>query len=289
MACFFLRRFQRCPILKVPPKLWTQLYTLHGLKNGLVAPCLYALLPNKAAPTYRRFWQSVVALCPQPPSPSTLITDFEGPAYRSAERAINGLVAQGCYFHLGQSVDRNVAALGLRRKYAEAPNFRVRAKQLPALAFLPPDRVADAFEDLKGTFTPDEAGAPDYFERTYIGRRVGNVRRAPLFPVAMWNVHSRRDDGSQRTNNAIEGFHSGFASSVVRAHHPPVFEFLKCLKAQHGVTKLDMAKAISGEVKLPSRAQRVRDSRIATVVSNYINGQSDAQTMLRGIAYNYFG
>ena len=32
---------------KAAPKLWTQLYTIHGQKNGFTVPCVFALLPDK--------------------------------------------------------------------------------------------------------------------------------------------------------------------------------------------------------------------------------------------------
>ena len=31
---------------KAPPKLWTQLYTIHRQKNGYTVPCVFALLPG---------------------------------------------------------------------------------------------------------------------------------------------------------------------------------------------------------------------------------------------------
>ena len=38
--------------LKAAPKLWTQLYTIHGQKSGYTVPGVYALLPNKRKEMY---------------------------------------------------------------------------------------------------------------------------------------------------------------------------------------------------------------------------------------------
>ena len=35
-------------------KFFEQLYTLHGYKDGIYSPCVFALLPNKKKPTYIR-------------------------------------------------------------------------------------------------------------------------------------------------------------------------------------------------------------------------------------------
>jgi hypothetical protein len=45
------------------------------------------------------------------------------------------------FFHFGQCVYRKIQQLGLSEPYLAEDNFRVEAKLLPALAFLPPDDV----------------------------------------------------------------------------------------------------------------------------------------------------
>ena len=45
--------------VKVCPDLFFQLYTIHGQQNGNIYPCVFALLPNKTANTYVRFFQEV--------------------------------------------------------------------------------------------------------------------------------------------------------------------------------------------------------------------------------------
>lgn len=48
----------------------------------------------------------------------------------------------------------------------------------------------------------------DYFEEYFIGRLVrNNRRRAPRFPIAIWNCFSRLNQQQPRTNNGNEGWH----------------------------------------------------------------------------------
>ena len=48
----------------------------------------------------------------------------------------------------------------------------------------------------------------DYFEDTYIGRlRPGGPHRAPLFDLALWDMHDQMIGDLPRTNNAVEGWH----------------------------------------------------------------------------------
>ena len=44
---------------KAAPKLWTQLYTIHGQKNGFTVPCVFALLPDKHKETYTRLFRQL--------------------------------------------------------------------------------------------------------------------------------------------------------------------------------------------------------------------------------------
>ena len=94
-------------------------------------------------------------------------------------------------------------------------------KCFPALAFLPTEDVASVFEEL----IDDDCISTEfisYFEYTYIGiaRGRGNRRRRdnPLYPIEMLNVRQRTLLRLPRTNNAVEGFHSGLKSSVTCVH-----------------------------------------------------------------------
>lgn len=81
---------------------------------------------------------------------------------------------------------------------------------LPALAFLPPAEVPDAFEDLVALFSADAMPLALYFEDTYIGRRRRNGLLSAMFPTSVWSVHASVLEGLPRTNNAVEAWHRSF-------------------------------------------------------------------------------
>ena len=65
---------------KVCPDLFFQLYTIQ--QNGNIYPCVFALLPNKTANTYVRFFQVFNRVDNQP---ADILVDFE----RSATNAVH--------------------------------------------------------------------------------------------------------------------------------------------------------------------------------------------------------
>ena len=108
-------------------------------------------------------------------------------------------------------------------------------------------------------------------------------------PAAFWGAHGRCDSGFLQTNNDVEGFRQGFATSVVRAGHPNTWRFLTALKRQQAITRLDMAGTLAGNEKKPTRGKRWDTGRILTRMAKYLSGGNDGPKTLRGIAYNYMG
>ena len=75
------------------------------------------------------------------------------------------------------------------QKYKDDTNFRIRVKQLAALAFIPVADVIPAFESLDTQFLLDELPLLAYLAKTWIGTPVGATRSlTPDFPIQMWNA-----------------------------------------------------------------------------------------------------
>ena len=154
--------------------------------------------------------------------PVFITTDFEMARINSFKRHFPWADASGCYFHLGQAVWRKLQKLHLSQRYNNDPAFAVRVRKFLALAFVPPRLVHEYF----GLLLADEQSRGDglltefmaYFQSTYIGNQAPNgVETNARFPYHTWNMYQRLKDRLPRTNNALEGWHSGF-SLHIRAH-----------------------------------------------------------------------
>lgn len=87
-------------------------------------------------------------------------------------------------------------------------DFARWVRMIPALAFVNPVEVVDAFEALVAhpDFPAQAMPVVNYFEDAYIGRlQARGGRQVPQFPIELWNVHERTLLGQQRTNNNVEG------------------------------------------------------------------------------------
>ena len=87
---------------------------------------------------------------------------------------------------------------------------------MAALAYVRPDKVVTYYDQviepmvlkLSDAIPESAIDYIDYFERTYVGRRVGRVgaRRAPLFKPEQWSIFEDLLEDSPTTNNALEAF-----------------------------------------------------------------------------------
>ena len=160
---------------------------------------------------------------------------------------------------------------------------------IPALAFIPPNDIVDAFKRLtdliRNQYGDATDGVLDYFEDTYIGRFRRNAARAtPNFPIQMWNMFHRTHEELPRTNNHIEGWHRKF-QSICMCYHPTIWKFINLLKKEQTLNRVDMVQAEAGH---PPPAQQHRyvdcNQRIIAIVDDYPN--RDNMRYLRGIAHN---
>lgn len=103
-------------------------------------------------------------------------------------------------FHLYQNVRRHVQEYGLQEVYASDDKFAQNIKMLTALAYVPVDRVIEAFEEFMGTdFYNENSTSPrcnaiqqltTYFQNTYV-YRITQARQqaAPFYePIVFGKV-----------------------------------------------------------------------------------------------------
>lgn len=97
-------------------------------------------------------------------------------------------------------------------QYANDSDFSANIRLIPALAFIPIDKVIPAFDAVvsikfwtdeeNNSFNEEKQHFLNYFESNYIGTlgRTQNHRRAPRFPIGMWNMFQITANGNYIQN-----------------------------------------------------------------------------------------
>ncbi len=151
----------------------------------------------------------------------------------------------GCYFHLKQSVLRKVQVCRLKRRYKQDLQLQTLVKCITAFAFVPPDRVAELFEDLSELF-PDEGATDDlltYFKSTYIQKPMIQQRqRSALFPPELLNHYDDSLQLAPKTTNCVEGWHNAL-KSLYMATHLSVWAMLRGLQKDIAIQWLVVIQA----------------------------------------------
>ena len=165
---------------KVVPIQFYQLYTIHCERDGYIIPCIYALMSNKLQSTYDELLKKLKEIEPEL-DPSSIMVDFEKAPINALEENFLAVIS-GCFFHLSQSIYRQIQSRGLATLYLEDEEFAIKIKMLASLAFVPEYEVIDCFTILMGDFPESGKEIAEYFEVNYIGkRRVDQSRRIPPF------------------------------------------------------------------------------------------------------------
>jgi hypothetical protein len=270
---------------KISPEIFYQVYTIHAQIQSSIVPTIFALLPNKQERTYDRMWHELKELEPSL-EPTVLMTDFEMAAINSAKTAFPDIQTKGCYFHLGQSLWRKVQDLGLREIYLNNVEVRIATKMLLALAFIQPARVPEVFVQISDDAPAELNEVYSYFEDTYIGRRRGRRRLAPLFSIEMWNMHERQENGLARTNNSLEGWHRAFQGSVSFSH-PTLWKLVNLLDKEIGYQRARVAQIRTGNDVDQHRREYVEvNRRITRLFESWKRREMTDVEFLRGISHN---
>ncbi|XP_076042009.1 uncharacterized protein LOC143025913 [Oratosquilla oratoria] len=137
----------------IAPPLFSQMYTIHARCMDQMIPLIYALLPDKRRATYDRMFAAINTM--HDFGPRTIITDYEQAAIQACHAAYPAASQSGCFFHLTQCIQRKIQSIGLQNQYRNDYETFQYCRMLPALAFVPPADVIDAFETLADEM-PDE-------------------------------------------------------------------------------------------------------------------------------------
>jgi hypothetical protein len=220
------------------PHLFAQLFTLHVFEHDRLLPVVYCLLPGKTAATYTAVFtalKNAATAAGLQFDPNHILSDFETGLIRAVKTAFPNATHHGCYFHFTQAIWRQLQALGLSADYRNDNIVRTSVRQLMALGFSPLLRVRTVFTQLEVQAPPILRALFVYFRDQWLDR----------VPPRMWNVFNA--DHNLRSNNHLEGWHSGF-NRTISAHHPNIWRLLTALIKEQANTDVLVQQIAAGQV-----------------------------------------
>ncbi|XP_043469652.1 uncharacterized protein LOC122503242 [Leptopilina heterotoma] len=175
---------------KTSPVIFFQLFAImgsviqvnKGIQETVALPFVYALLESKEQAAYSKVFQVTQELIQKFNIhfilPQIIMSDFEIAIVNAAED-IFGKIVRCCFFHLCQSIFRRVQNEGLQQKYNDENDRSIKQamQMMCALAFVPPNRVPEFFDNLIDDVPEDFVHVADYFEVTYVRGRAARGRR----------------------------------------------------------------------------------------------------------------
>ena len=269
---------------KVTPPIFAQVCSIHASRHGDLVPAFYCLLPNKAQETYERLFRAVRQLIPNA-HPKRFLVDFEMSAINAIRMVFDydDLTVSGCFFHLNENVRKHMQQIGLQIRYQNDPEFALLLRHIPDLAFIPIQHLIEAFETLEEVMPDEMLPLLDYFERTYIGRRLRARRRDPPYSHDFWNVHVRVSNGDARTNYKVEGHHN-LINKMLSMQHPTIWKFIEALRKLQNIHKNKIEALCAQGPPAKRRKYKDLDVRLKTIVEDF--AICDILDFLRGIAHN---
>ena len=187
------------------PRYFEQLYTIHCCyyinDNKKFFPMIFALMTSKSQALYRRLFQEIKEIAIRlginisffrinihvyyseseedddeevdngiELNCDFCLTDFEIAAVNAIREEFPGVQPKGCHFHLGHNIYRKIQELGLATQFNNDDAFQTNCKMLSALAYLDPNDIPDAFDEVirhtqLRNYSPELV---EYFEHNYI-------------------------------------------------------------------------------------------------------------------------
>ena len=155
-----------------------------------------------------------------------------------------------------------------------------------ALSFVPVEHIDSYIDVLSDELSPEHMPVLNWLEDNYIGclNTRANSRRAPLFPMEVWNLYFRTLNHEDKTNNHAEAANRRLQMEL-GMEHLTLWKFIKALKKVQKGRDCYLESLIAGNSP-PSKLKKYRDtdSRILRIVQNF-NERTPIE-YLRGISHN---
>lgn len=268
---------------KFCPRFFTQMFTIHILKNGHYIPIIFCLLLNKSYETYVYTFNKINNLLNELSiqfSPKWVTIDFEMAIHKAVEDVWPNTEIVGCRFHLTQAWWRNVQKFGLSVDYNDmSSEIGQWIRHTFGLLFLDPYEVSECFVNDFMSDCPDDERLKKYCD--YLTDNF--INEESLFPPQYWAAAS----GSlARTTNACESFHSFFNQSFYK-HTPSIMSWLSILINEVQTDIYIKIRSIN-IIKTPRDAKNVeRQRQNEAYIEDYKNSKICRYKFVKQISYNY--
>lgn len=282
----------------VVPSVFQQIYTIHGVlerenndtqkKEFKAVPLVYILTPKKNERIYTKVLKQI---CKDRMKPNLFITDFERAFINSVQNVLPDTTLHGCLFHYSQCIMRHLKMSGFQVEFNTNDEFALHIKMIIALAFVPLNKVVQAYEILMSleffqSHAHELAEFLQYYKSTWIGEQRRNGRDSALFPIELWNCYSSVLNQEPRTNNNCEAWHNAFATRIGKSHEQ-LGTFINALKVEQGNSDAAFEQHNCGRsVAPPKRKKYINyEARLLTLVQSW-DDNCDVAEYLRGIAHS---
>lgn len=232
------------------PKLFYQLFTIHGVKDNNYFPLVFFLLPNKNSTTYIQAFRFIE----HHRRPEIIFADFEKAIHLAVSEVWPQSKLRGCRFHLGQAWWRKIQSLGLsdefRNKDSEIGQI---LKYFFGLPLLPPDIIQNVYVELMA-IKPVHEKLDTFFD--YVLENY--IENDSDFLPKIWADFSAT---SERTTNCCESFHGKLNSRFYSAH-PNIFLLIEQLKAVQCETYIKQRSSLKLKSKIIAEKEKLIDENI---------------------------
>jgi len=255
------------------PKIFSQLYIIHGLYEGVPMPLVYALLCSKTSEIYKKMFELLNEIYPL--NPQKIHIDFEMAMIKTLTNIFKGAQVICCFFHLQKSIYHHLGVIGSKIKYDTDVNFAFEVRTLISIAFVPIEHQERYYEILmENNLLNDDDDLINYFESNYFGLlRPNGLRRKPRFPRELWNFHEEARNSGHKTNNIAEGFNNAL-NHLINISGPNIWQLLQVLQKKQGEMEFGRDQVRNQrEMGVPQK-KKYKDlsehiSRVANNFNNY--------------------
>ncbi|RNA13080.1 Ragulator complex LAMTOR3 [Brachionus plicatilis] len=245
---------------KSAPKQMMQLFTIHALVKNIFNVLKDLALGAKLILNSKR-----------------VMTDFEALSTFAIQFHFPNVVIKGCWFHFRQAIFRRAVRLGLKQHY-HLDEHRELINLFGALALIPIEKINEGFEIIK-LFKPNDAKCDQmltYFENQWLNKIQPNI----------WNHF----DSDIRTNNKIEGLHSGLNKQII-SDHQNVFQLINFLKQKQSSNSIEYERLKQAQVvKNKSKKEETKQFQLELIKIEHKNSpkvKEFLQSLCQFIQYPY--